>query len=38
MAGRNEPTTQTAKREVVLTRDFDAPRSHVFNAWTDPKH
>jgi uncharacterized protein YndB with AHSA1/START domain len=38
MAGRNEPTTQSAKREVVLTRVFDAPRSLVFKAWTDPKH
>lgn len=26
------------KREVVLTRVFDAPRALVFKAWTDPKH
>jgi uncharacterized protein YndB with AHSA1/START domain len=26
------------EREVVLTRIFDAPRSLVFKAWTDPKH
>jgi uncharacterized protein YndB with AHSA1/START domain len=25
-------------RELVLTRTFDAPRSLVFKAWTDPKH
>src|SRR5579871_5511985 len=25
-------------RELVLTRTFDAPRSVVFKAWTDPKH
>jgi uncharacterized protein YndB with AHSA1/START domain len=25
-------------REVVITRIFDAPRSLVFQAWTDPKH
>lgn len=27
-----------AKREVVITRIFDAPRGLVFKAWTDPKH
>ena len=27
-----------AKRELVITRVFDAPRSLVFKAWTDPKH
>ena len=27
-----------AKREVVITRIFDAPREFVFKAWTDPKH
>jgi uncharacterized protein YndB with AHSA1/START domain len=27
-----------AKREVVITRVFDAPRGLVFKAWTDPKH
>ena len=26
------------KREVVITRVFDAPRALVFKAWTDPKH
>lgn len=25
-------------RELVLTRVFDAPRSLVFKAWTDPRH
>jgi uncharacterized protein YndB with AHSA1/START domain len=24
-------------REIVLTRVFDAPRSLVWDAWTDPK-
>jgi uncharacterized protein YndB with AHSA1/START domain len=24
--------------ELVITRTFDAPRSLVFKAWTDPKH
>jgi uncharacterized protein YndB with AHSA1/START domain len=27
-----------AERELVLTRVFDAPRSLVFKAWTDPEH
>jgi uncharacterized protein YndB with AHSA1/START domain len=25
-------------REFVITREFDAPRELVFQAWTDPKH
>jgi uncharacterized protein YndB with AHSA1/START domain len=28
---------QSPNRELVLTRTFDAPRSVVFKAWTDPK-
>ena len=28
----------SVKREVKLTRTFDAPRSLVFKAWVDPKH
>ena len=32
------PTTDTADREIVFTRVFDAPRALVFEAWTDPKH
>ncbi len=27
-----------AKRELTITRIFDAPRSLVFKMWTDPKH
>ena len=26
------------ERELVITRIFDAPRSLVFKAWTDPEH
>jgi uncharacterized protein YndB with AHSA1/START domain len=26
------------RRELVLSRVFDAPRELVFQAWTDPKH
>jgi len=28
--------TAAADQEVVITRDFDAPRERVFKAWTDP--
>ena len=32
-----DPTeAATANQEVVITRTFDAPREHVFRAWTDP--
>lgn len=30
--------TATSDRELVITRIFDAPRSLVFRAWTDPEH
>src|SRR5260370_12893331 len=26
------------EQELVLTREFDAPRELVFKVWTDPKH
>jgi uncharacterized protein YndB with AHSA1/START domain len=29
---------QATRRELVLTRMFDAPRELVFTAWTDPQH
>ena len=28
----------TSRREILVTRVFDAPRELVFKAWTDPKH
>ena len=28
----------TADREILVTRTFDAPRELVWKAWTDPKH
>jgi uncharacterized protein YndB with AHSA1/START domain len=35
-ADRTRPAaTNTADREIVLTRTFDAPRELVFKAWTD---
>jgi uncharacterized protein YndB with AHSA1/START domain len=36
-----EPTnlaTEPAERVLTLTRIFDAPRSLVFDAWTEPQH
>jgi len=32
------PNSSTADRELVLSRDFDAPRELVFRAYTDPQH
>jgi uncharacterized protein YndB with AHSA1/START domain len=35
----NENSTQTTiKRDLVVTRVFDAPIELVWKAWTDPKH
>ena len=34
----NNPAQKLAKRDLVITRIFDAPRELVFKAWTDPKH
>ncbi|MEK6711193.1 MAG: hypothetical protein AABZ64_11515 [Nitrospinota bacterium] len=36
MAARNRAATETADRELVLTRVLDAPRELVFEAWTEP--
>jgi len=30
--------TNPSERELVLTRVFEAPRTLVFQAWTDPEH
>ena len=30
--------SDTADRELIFTRVFDAPRELVFKAWTDPRH
>lgn len=30
--------TMPSAREVVMTRVVDAPRRHVFEAWTKPEH
>jgi uncharacterized protein YndB with AHSA1/START domain len=39
MEPRNEaPDAATSDRELVMTRIFDAPRSLLFKAWTEPEH
>lgn len=38
MATQNAQTTDTASREIVLSRRYDAPRELVWTAFTDPKH
>ena len=42
MEKRNEPATtgqsESTRRELVITRIFDAPRELVWKAWTDPDH
>lgn len=30
-------TTDTARHELVLMREIDAPREKIFRAWTDPE-
>ncbi len=34
----NKNETDWTGHEFVMTREFDAPRNLVFQAWTDPKH
>ena len=38
VARKNSPATETAERELVITRIFDAPRDLVWKTWTEPKH
>ena len=33
-----ETASSTADREIVLSREFDAPRELVWQAYTDPRH
>jgi uncharacterized protein YndB with AHSA1/START domain len=35
---KNVPAGETAGREIVATRVFDAPRELVFKMWTKPEH
>jgi uncharacterized protein YndB with AHSA1/START domain len=38
MDATNSPNTEPAERVLVIERVFDAPRSLVFKAWTEPEH
>jgi uncharacterized protein YndB with AHSA1/START domain len=38
MTAKRSGVEQSAHRELIMTRIFDAPRELVFKAWTDPKH
>jgi uncharacterized protein YndB with AHSA1/START domain len=38
MAEARTALAEPTDREFVITRTFDAPRSLVFRAWTEPKH
>lgn len=38
MAAAHKPVSKPAGRELVITRDFDAPRELVWRAWTEPEH
>ncbi|HEY4384930.1 MAG TPA: SRPBCC domain-containing protein, partial [Ktedonobacteraceae bacterium] len=39
MAGKNKTivTAEPGKQEMIITREFDAPRELVFQAFTDPE-
>jgi uncharacterized protein YndB with AHSA1/START domain len=38
MVAGSSAVAETAERELVITRVFDAPRDLVFKAWTEPEH
>jgi uncharacterized protein YndB with AHSA1/START domain len=33
-----DTSAKPSQRELVITREFDAPRELVYEAWTDPRH
>lgn len=35
---KDSPVTESAVREFVISRSFDAPRELMFRVWTDPEH
>jgi uncharacterized protein YndB with AHSA1/START domain len=35
---KNNVNGERGKRDIIITRIFDAPRELVWKAWTDPKH
>ncbi len=38
MAASSNVATESARRELLITRVFDAPRHLVYQAWTQPEH
>jgi uncharacterized protein YndB with AHSA1/START domain len=38
MSENKQDATNTADREIMATRTYDAPRELVFKMWTDPEH
>ncbi len=38
MNPQNSPAAESDELDFVITRIFDAPRTLVFQAWTDPRH
>ena len=38
MSARNDIDLERDPRAMIVTREFDAPRDLVFEAWTDPRH
>jgi len=34
---KHKPVTKPANRDIVITRNFDAPRALVWKAWTEPE-
>jgi uncharacterized protein YndB with AHSA1/START domain len=38
MDASSNAVTETADRELLISRIFDAPRDLVFKAWTEPEH
>jgi uncharacterized protein YndB with AHSA1/START domain len=38
MGTEDKATEDYTGREFIITREFDAPRKLVWQAWTDPKH
>nr|RNJ66175.1 MAG: SRPBCC domain-containing protein [Leptolyngbya sp. IPPAS B-1204] len=38
MIAKNQESLATSERELTITRIFDAPRSLVFQVWTQPEH
>jgi uncharacterized protein YndB with AHSA1/START domain len=37
MEARSDVAAESAERELLITRIFDAPRHLVFKAWTEPE-